>query len=140
MLATMAEQFRIDAAQLNAQDIGWLAGKVHKWYGRSECHLGIILDQLFVFKAIPAYTVGKVAGGGDPRAVLERAQAAAQAAFDAFCNLRTESWDARADGVPDIYEHAIQALEKIVAKCEQQLALVDGLGLSGYIGSRLEDE
>lgn len=139
-LATMAEQFRIDEELLEAIDLDYLAGKVGKWYHKSEKHLETLLERLIAFGGNAGYTVGKLQGaGGDVATVLQRDGALLQAAFDQFCVFRKKAYDIRADYTPDDYEHAIHDLEKMIISCEKQMALIDGLGPQAYIGSRLED-
>jgi bacterioferritin (cytochrome b1) len=140
MLATAAEQYRVDCKALKAIDLDWLAHKVKGWYSDSECHLELMLKRLFAFDADPSYTVGKVGSGGNVTDLLQRSLKGAQAMFDAFCTFRKNSWNARADSVPDLYEHAVQDIEKWIICIERELKLIEGMGLPGYIGSRLEDE
>lgn len=141
ILATMAEQFRIDAELLEATDIGWLASKVHKWYHKSEKFLHVFLERLIAFDGNAGYTVGKLQGtAGSFSDVLQRDGAMLQAAFDKFCVMRKTAYDIRADYTPDDYEHAIHWLEKAIICCEKQMYLVEQLGPAGYIGARLEDE
>lgn len=140
-LATMAEQFRIDAAQLDAIDLGWLAGKVHKFYHKSEKHLEIFLERLISFDGDPGYSIGKLQGkAGDIPTLVQRDQNILQAAFDQFCVFRKNSYAIRADGTPDDYEHAIQFFEKAIVCCEKQMNLLADMGPAAYTGARLEDE
>jgi bacterioferritin (cytochrome b1) len=52
---------------------------------------------------------------------------------------RKRAWDTVADYTPDIYEHAIGAVEKIAYETEQQLNLIKEIGLPAYIAARLDD-
>ena len=139
MLATAAEQYRVDKRQLKGIDLDWLAHKVGHWYDDAECHLGIVLKRLIMFDTDPSYTVGKVAGGGNVTDLLSRSLKGAQGLFDALCQYRKNAWNIRADGVPDVYEHAVQDVEKWIVCIERELKLIAGMGLPAYIGSRLED-
>jgi len=139
ILSTMIEQYRVDQAQFAGIDLDWLKHRVHKWYAACESHLETVLKRLIYFESNPQYQSGKVTSGGTVGDVLARELAAAQGAFDQCCTFRVNAWNNRADGVPDIYEHLIQDLEKQVFKIERELWLIKGLDLPGYIAARLED-
>jgi len=135
----MVGQYRVDVIQLEGIDLDWLKHRVAKWYGACEHHLEVILKRIGFFEVDVAYQPGPVAAGGNVTDLLTRELAAAQAAFDQFCLFRKNSWNVRADGVPDIYEHAIQALEHQIFKIERELRLIQGMGVADYIGARMED-
>jgi len=139
MLLTASEQYRVDKKQLKGIDLDWLAHKVGHWYDDAECNAGIMLKRLIAFDTDPSYAIGKVAGGGNVTDLLTRDLKGAQSLFDALCQYRKNAWNIRADSVCDIYEHAIQDVEKWIICMERELKLIAGMGLPGYIGSRLED-
>lgn len=64
-----------------------------------------------------------------------RAEVLVYAAFEQLCQFRKNAWDARADSTADLYEHAIQELEKQAIKIERELALIKKLDQEGYIGA-----
>lgn len=139
ILASMAEQLRVDCIYLKCTDNDWLAGKCSKWYSKAEEHLEILIEDLIVFDTAPSYAVAKVQGSGSVSELVARDLSTAQAAFDQLCKFRTTSMAVRADRIPDDYEHAIQFLMKMIAKLEAQRDLVSGLGEPSYVGARLAD-
>jgi len=139
VLASMVEQFRVDIRLMKGGDQKYSAAMISGWYEDAEAHLGKILKRLVCFESDPGYSIASPQGGADPVAIMKRQLTAAQAAFTQFCVFRQNSWNIRADSVCDLFEHAVQFLEKVVFKLEMELRLVGLLTPAGYIGARLED-
>lgn len=140
LFAALSGQFQIDVIQLRAIDLDWLANRVKRWYGHAEDHLRLFAARLIYIGVDPEYDPGAVTGFENVEAFLTRSQESVYAAFDQICQFRRAAWDARADGLPDLYEHAIQYLEKTGIKIDRELKLIALLGdEAGYIAARLED-
>lgn len=140
-LATIAEQYRVDGYQIRHLGLDDMGHRFYpKWHQCIEDHLNRFIKRLLNFEANPAYQVGPVTTGADLRALVTQDLTAVERAFGAFCVMRKNAWNVRADGVTDLYEHAIQTLEHQVFKLEQQMRLISGLGLQNYIGAILEDD
>lgn len=140
MLAHLSAQYRVDIKNIKSLGPKWLAKRVKCWYHETEEHLDKIVCRLFYFGEDPDYEVGQVVGADDVVEILKRAEALVYAAHDAFCDFRKSAWEAKADYTPDIYEHAIHALERQAYQIERELELIKKLTEPGYIGARLEDE
>jgi len=139
LLARLAGQHQIDVRTLKAMDLDWLKCRFKGFYGKAECHLRILLDQLLYFGTDPKYNVGEVTAYSSLEALLTGSQAASFAIFEKLCEFRKTAWDFRADYVPDLYEHAIRDIYKEYVKLTREIALFKKLGEPNYIGSRLED-
>lgn len=140
LMATLAEQYRVDAAQLEAIDLDFLAHKFYpKWHQKLEHHIHEFLEAIIAFGGESAYLVGQVSGGGDVRALLTRECVTATNAWGTMCVARKNAWNARADYVPDLWEHAIHAVQKQIETMERELELIKQLGAAGYVSARLEN-
>jgi bacterioferritin (cytochrome b1) len=139
VMAHLAGQYQVDVQQLKAMGLKWLAKCVKKWYQGSEKYLRQFVDRLLYFSVDPEYDAGETAGADNVDALLERAETLVYAALDSLTGFRKAAWDARADYTPDVYEHAIKALEYQAVTIERERALIKKLTEAGYIGSRLED-
>lgn len=140
LLAHLAGQYQVDARQLKAMDLKWLAKCVKTFYQGSECFLRKFIDRILYFGKDPEYDAGTTAGSDSVEEILTRAGGLVYAAHDQLCEFRKRAWETKADYTPDIYEHAIHELEHQAIEIEKQLELLKTLGDAGYIGSRLEDE
>ena len=142
----MAEQYRVDAIQLHVLDLDFLADQLYDfdgedgWHQKIETHLNKFIKRVLRFEADVTYVTGSVSSGGDVVALLSRALSNAYTAFKQLTTARSAAWTIRADSVPDLYEHAIQTVEKQIFVIEQEQKLIAGLGLKDYIASRLENE
>lgn len=141
-LASLSCQFRVDIRLIHAMGLKWLQHRIEKWYHCAESQLDVVVDRLLAFDTDPSYECGTVAGASSVLDVLTREQVSITGLHTSVCNYRKEAWDTKADYTPDIFEHVIESLEKILIKVEQQIALIKKLSKGGeanYIASRLED-
>jgi bacterioferritin (cytochrome b1) len=140
ILSHLAEQYRVDARQLHAMGVGWLQDRIHCFYQKSERFLDKFIDRLLYFDTDPEYDAGKVTGADSITDILERDGALVYAALEQFWGFRKHAWDVQPDATTDLYEHAIQMLEKQAYKIERELGLIKEVGGEGsYIAARLED-
>lgn len=135
----MAEQLRSDRASLKSIDLDWLRLRMSKWKHKAKHHLNIMLERLVLCGEDGKYSPGSVASGGTIQTVLARNLVAANALRMAMCDSRKAAWGIIADGLPDIYEHAIQDMEAMIGEIETQQRLIIQLGPDGYVSARLED-
>lgn len=124
MLATLAEQYRVDKHQLKDMGFKKLAKEVCCWYHKTEKHLGKIIDRLLYFETDPQYQPGEVAGSDTVQEILSRALELADGAREQFIEFRKAAWEVQADYTPDIFEHAIKMLECQVEDITEQQALL----------------
>lgn len=138
-MAHLAAQYRLDRRQLKAIGLDWLACRVGKWYSASEHHQDKFIDRLLYTGNAPAYDTGSVTTAPSVTGLLQRASTLVYAALDQFVGFRKSAWETRADGVTDLFEHAVQELEHQAVKIEREVALIGKIGENDYIASRLED-
>jgi bacterioferritin (cytochrome b1) len=143
-LASLADQFQLDARWVKAMGVKWLAHHIDKWHEQAERHSQIFIDRLFYIELAVSYQPDEVSApslnNGTVEAVLLSEQKLVASALDAFMGYRKAAWDEQADYTPDLYEHAIECLEKQSVKLARDLRLLGKLTEPGYIGARLEDE
>lgn len=141
ILATIAEQYRIDGYGLRNLGLKKLGRKFYSersWHQAVEGHLNIFIKQLLDYETDPMYSIGGLVSGGDLKGVISRNCNNATLAFVTFCKLRTNAWNARADYVPDEYEHAIADLQHQVNKMERWLKNIASIGPNDFVGAFLE--
>ena len=139
LLAHLAGQYQVDVPQLKAMDMDWLAKRVKCWYRLSEKQLRTVIKRLLYLGEDPVYDAGKVEGAQTVSQVLERAEKNVSSALDQVVDFRKQSWDARADYTPDIFEHVVRDLEGQLFKIQRELKVLGSLGEPEYIAARLED-
>lgn len=140
LLAHMVEQFRLDRQNLKSMDVDWLASRVDCWYEKCEKHLAKFQKRLLYYAVDPKYDCGSVSNSQDITALLKSALSLSTDALAQFGAFRKQAWDLGTAGyLPDLYEHAIDAMEHICYKAQRELNLIGDLGEANYIGARLED-
>ena len=138
--AHLSAQMLVDAAQVKAFGVKWLARHIKKWHEANEEYLKTFIGRLLYFDTDPEYDAGSVNGADEIEGILENEESLVAAAIDKFCEFRKAAWDVRADYTPDVYEHAIEYLEFQCFKIERELQLWKDLGKPGYIGARIPDD
>jgi bacterioferritin (cytochrome b1) len=139
LLATIAEQYRLDGYLIRNLGLKDLGCKFYPhWHRAIESHLNGFIKQILNFGADPMYKIGSLAIAADIRALLTRECGTATDAFNSLCGLRTNSWNIRADSVPDQYEHAIQELQHQINKMERWLRIIAGIGPNDFVGALVE--
>ncbi len=133
MLAQMSEQFAADVAQLDEKKVVYLKKLVKCWYRKVEEQRQIVGERLLEFGVDPKYQIGEVASTDAIGDILERAEQLVTAAHQKFCEYRKAAWNIVADYTPDIYEHAIRKLEKILGDVENEQELLEAYGDKGYL-------
>jgi len=124
MLATMAEQFRID--ELVLKDLGFkkLSKRACSWYYAAEKYLEKMIDRLTFFETAVKYATDEVSAADNVDETLARALTLSMNALTQFKAYRKAAWDVDADYTPDIYEHTIKMLEKQAEDIAEQQSLI----------------
>ena len=141
LLATLAEQYRIDGFALRNAGLKALGKKFYaedSWHQDVETHLNIFIKQLLNFETDPMYQIGGLTCATDVRSLLQQRASQTNQAFLTLCRLRTESYAIRADKVPDEYEHAVAELQHQTEKMEQWLKVIAGIGPNDFVGALVE--
>lgn len=139
ILATIAEQYRVDGYQIRNLGLKDLGHKFYPhWHQAIECHLNGAIKQLLNFGADPNYQIGSITTAADVRTLIQRDSEMLNRAFAALCGFRAAAWSIRADYVPDLYEHAIDEVQHQINKLEQWLRLIAGIGPGDFIGALVE--
>jgi bacterioferritin (cytochrome b1) len=138
-LATIQEQYRVDAYAIRNLGLKDLGRKFYpKWHCDIEGHLDKIIKQLNNFGEDVSYSMLPAQSGGDIRALLTRDAAMLNQTFGSLCLRRKAAWDARADYVPDLYEHAIDTVQSQINHVERWLRIIAGIGPGDFVGALVE--
>ena len=142
ILASLADQFQMDARWVKALGVKWLAQHIHGWHEKAECQSMIFLDRLLYIEVPISFQPDKVTapamGSGTIAGILRAEQGLVDKALTTFADYRSAAWEEQADYTPDLYEHAIECLEKQSVKLARELRLLAKLDEPGYIGARIE--
>ena len=139
LMAHLAAQYKLDALQLKALGVKWLAKHAKCWHHGSGKFLAQFVTRLLYFEESPSYDPGEVSTADTIEALLKRDLDLVNSAHETMAGFRKAAWDAEADYTPDIYEHAVGELEHQAKHIARELGLIAKLTEPGYIAARLSD-
>lgn len=130
-------QYRLDQRVLKFLGVDKVASHAKCYGNDTHYYLKLVTKRLLFLGGTPAYAPGPAMEGGSVQAIVQnelRMELAALAPYETAIQTSMRALD---DATRNLFEHLIKWHQKTIAWLEQQLRLIETLGIDEYIAEKL---